>query len=134
MIYFLDANICIHYLNNSSLPVTRKVDSIDLGCIKIPTIVAAELYYWASKSKRRDYNLARHSQFISTFEIVSFDHASSRIYGDIRAMLEAKGKAIGGNDLMIAATALAYGAILVTNNVEEFSRVDSLTIEDWTQG
>ncbi|MDR2578177.1 MAG: type II toxin-antitoxin system VapC family toxin [Chitinispirillales bacterium] len=134
MIYFLDTNICIHYLNDTSFSVTRKIDSTDLESIKIPTIVAAELYYGASKSKKRDYNLARYAQFVASFGVATFDHISSRIYGGIRAALEAKGSIIGGNDLMIAAAALAYGAILVTDNVKEFSRVDSLIIENWTQG
>lgn len=40
---------------------------------------------------------------------------------------------IGGNDLWIAATALAHGATLVTNNTGEFTRVSDLVLEDWTQ-
>ena len=47
-------------------------------------------------------------------------------------MLEIKGQTIGGNDLMIAASTLSKGAVLVTNNTKEFSRVDGLVIEDWT--
>ena len=41
------------------------------------------------------------------------------------------GQLIGPNDLLIAATALAHGAILVTHNTAEFSRVPGLLIEDW---
>jgi len=32
---------------------------------------------------------------------------------------------------MIASTALAYDVTLVTHNVQEFSRVEGLKIEDW---
>ncbi len=49
----------------------------------------------------------------------------------IRAELTSKGQLIGPNDLLIAATALAHGAILVTHNTAEFSRVPGLIIEDW---
>ena len=35
------------------------------------------------------------------------------------------------NDLLIAATALANSAVLVTNNVDEFKRVPGLSIESW---
>ena len=35
------------------------------------------------------------------------------------------------NDLWIAAQALALGAVLVTDNVREFSRVPGLTVENW---
>ena len=35
------------------------------------------------------------------------------------------------NDLWIAAQALALGAVLVTDNVREFSRVPGLAVENW---
>ena len=34
-------------------------------------------------------------------------------------------------DLMIAAHAMAIGAIVVTNNVKDFGRVKKLEIENW---
>ena len=47
----------------------------------------------------------------------------------IRSELEAAGRPIGGNDLLIGAHALAIGAIIVTANVAEFKRVRSLKVE-----
>lgn len=38
---------------------------------------------------------------------------------------------IGDNDMLIAANAKAENAILVTNNVREFERVDGLIVENW---
>jgi tRNA(fMet)-specific endonuclease VapC len=49
----------------------------------------------------------------------------------IRAGLEREGTPIGPNDLVIAATALASRAILVTHNTREFGRVSGLEWEDW---
>lgn len=45
--------------------------------------------------------------------------------------LTKKGKLIGPNDMLIAVTALANGAVLVTHNTDEFSRVPELELEDW---
>jgi tRNA(fMet)-specific endonuclease VapC len=45
--------------------------------------------------------------------------------------LERAGTPIAGNDLLIAAQALALGLILVTGNVKEFSRIPELIIENW---
>lgn len=52
-------------------------------------------------------------------------------YGIIRSQLEREGRMIGPNDLMIAATARAHGATLVTNNVSEFECVSGLDVESW---
>ncbi len=52
-------------------------------------------------------------------------------YGQIRAGLERRGERIGGNDLWIAAHALADNLILVTNYEREFRRVSGLSIENW---
>ena len=45
--------------------------------------------------------------------------------------LDRAGTPIGPNDLLIAATARADHAGLITHNVREFSRVADLRLEDW---
>ncbi len=57
----------------------------------------------------------------------------SYTYAEIRALLEKSGNSIGANDLLIAATALNKNATLVTHNINEFSRVPGLNIEDWVK-
>jgi tRNA(fMet)-specific endonuclease VapC len=52
-------------------------------------------------------------------------------YGLIRARLEHAGKTIGGNDLLIAAQAIALGYSIVTDNDREFARIDGLARENW---
>jgi len=54
-------------------------------------------------------------------------------YGKIRALLNQAGKPIGGNNLFTAAHALALNLILVSANVREFSRVPSLSVENWLE-
>jgi tRNA(fMet)-specific endonuclease VapC len=49
----------------------------------------------------------------------------------IRAQLKQKGTPIGPFDLLIAATAVEYDLVLVTNNLSEFLRVDGLKCETW---
>jgi predicted nucleic acid-binding protein len=38
---------------------------------------------------------------------------------------------IGPHDVLLAGHALALGAVLVTNNVREFTRIPRFTVEDW---
>ena len=132
MIYFLDTNICIYFLTDQYHSIREKLRTIPQKQIKLPAVVAAELFYGASKSRKREHNLEQYSQFMGLYEVIPFDHSASRRYGDIRSSLELIGQTIGGNDLMIAASALSCGAVLVTNNTKEFSRMDNLVIEDWT--
>ena len=49
----------------------------------------------------------------------------------IRVELEKQGMVIGPMDLLIAGTAVSHGAILATNNIDEFSRIKRLRVEDW---
>ena len=62
---------------------------------------------------------------------MDFDHRSASVYGRIRANLKSQGTSIGGNDLLIAAIALAHNLTLVTHNTREFARVEGLAINDW---
>jgi tRNA(fMet)-specific endonuclease VapC len=73
----------------------------------------------------------RVEQLRQQFTSLPFDDAAAAHYGRIRAELTARGLLIGGNDMMIAAIALASGCTLVINNSAEFSRVSGLRIEDW---
>jgi tRNA(fMet)-specific endonuclease VapC len=56
---------------------------------------------------------------------------AGKFYGVIRAALESKGKAIGNNDLWIAAHAKAAALTMVTNNESEFKRVPGLKVQNW---
>ena len=101
--------------------------------IKISTIVFGELMHGAYKSKFTERTLRETEEFLSDFEIVPFDYDAAVAYGQIKASLERKGEPVGPNDMLIAAAALSRRAVLVTNNINEFSRVEGLALEDWTQ-
>ncbi|MCL2422029.1 MAG: type II toxin-antitoxin system VapC family toxin [Defluviitaleaceae bacterium] len=131
MKYFLDTNICIFHINDSAPKMSDKIESMLFENIKIPSMVAAELYYGAEKSQKRDENFKRYKDFISLFEVVFFDSVAAEHYASIRADLEKKGMPVGANDMVIAAIARAHGGVLVTNNTREFSRINALAIEDW---
>ena len=133
MTYFLDTNICIRLLTGRSQNVIDKFESIDLDDIVLPSVVAAELIYGAYKSVKRRENLLKIREFLNQFKMAGFDFAVIESYGVIRSDLERKGVPIGANDYFIAAITKANNGILVTNNTREFSRVEGLLIEDWTE-
>jgi tRNA(fMet)-specific endonuclease VapC len=92
--------------------------------------VASELRYGAAK--RASARLSQQLNLIlDTLDVVALESPTDEIYGAIRTKLEKSGKPIGGNDLLIAAHAIALDSVLVTDNEREFSRVDGLTRENW---
>ena len=133
MIYFLDTNICIYYLNDSAPHLSRTLEQTSTQEIRIPSMVAAELLYGAEKSAKRQNILRIFKAFLSLYEIAHFDEKAAELYASVRAELERKGQKIGGNDLIIAATVMANGGILVTHNTDEFSRINNLVLIDWTK-
>jgi tRNA(fMet)-specific endonuclease VapC len=68
---------------------------------------------------------------LGEIDVLPFDILADAEYGDIRSKLEAAGKPIGSNDLLIAAHAHATGATIVTANMDEFKRVRGLKVENW---
>ncbi|QTA83489.1 PIN domain-containing protein [Desulfonema limicola] len=45
--------------------------------------------------------------------------------------MKSKGKMIEDFDILIASIALVNHCVIVTNNVDHFSRIDELQIENW---
>jgi len=129
--YFLDANTCIYFLNGKSQTIKEKLLSTIPSKIAIPTIVKAELLLSAYKSSNKQKTLEKVEKFLQPFEIIPFEDQICYHYAEIRSYLETNGKIIGPNDLVIAAITRFHNAILVTNNVNEFSRVPDLKVENW---
>jgi tRNA(fMet)-specific endonuclease VapC len=97
-------------------------------CISI--ITAAELRYGCAR-KGSAKLLANVEAILGSIQVLAFDVPADAEYGGIRAELEAAGKPIGPNDLLIAAHAYALRAVLVTANTGEYSRVRGLQVENW---
>jgi tRNA(fMet)-specific endonuclease VapC len=131
--FLLDTNICIHLLNQADTRVQRQFEARSPTDIALSSIVKAELLFGAQRSARMDANRQRLKLFFSPLLSLPFDDRCAEHYAMIRTDLAAQGLPIGPNDLLIAATARAHDAVLVTNNTGEFERIAGLHLEDWTQ-
>jgi tRNA(fMet)-specific endonuclease VapC len=128
--YLLDTNILSDLIRNPRGVVSKRLDVLPNDQLATSIIVAAELVYGAVK-KRSPSLENKITHMLSGFAVLPFDHPAEAIYADLRVKLERAGRPIGNNDLLIAAHALAAGCTLVTDNVREFSRIDTLVIENW---
>jgi len=131
MQFLLDTNICIYIIKRKPQQVIERFQSLNLSDVGISSITVAELEYGAYKSQRLEQNRAALNQFLLPLEIVPFDERSTQIYGELRATLERQGTVIGGMDLLIASQAIALNLTLVTNNTNEFSRIQNLDLDNW---
>jgi len=127
----LDTNICIYLIRNKPMQVKTHFDAHAVGELCLSSITVAELMHGVDKSRHAETNRRALERFLLPFEIVAFDEAAAVRYGRIRAALEKRGQVIGNMDMQIAGHALALDAVLVTNNVHEFERVEGLQIENW---
>lgn len=132
MPYLLDTNILIA-LSKERPGVSERLAGIPASDVLLSSVVVAEIEYGIAKSARREHNRRVFDALLEGFRVVPFDHAAAREYGPIRADLERQGRVIGPYDLMIAAHALALGALLVTDNAGEFARVVGLRMENWLE-
>ena len=128
--FMLDTNAVSHMVRRPDSALARRVAALEAGSVAISVIVAGELRYGAER--RRSARLTRQLEdVLSAIDVLPLEEPVDRHYGAIRSDLERIGRPIGHLDLLIAAHARAVGATLVTNNVGEFRRVPSLTVEDW---
>ncbi len=133
MNYLIDTNICIYVMNKRPPEVIQKFKNTEIGQIGISSITVSELYYGVSKSNLQTQNANRLEEFLTPFEILSYDENASKFYGAIRSQLESQGSVIGPLDILIAAHALSNDLVIVTNNEKEFNRIESLKIENWAR-
>jgi predicted nucleic acid-binding protein len=54
-------------------------------------------------------------------------------FGDLKAGLQKRGNPIDDMDLMIAATAMNHGLVLVTDKEKHFKKITGLTVVNWAR-
>ena len=130
MRYLLDANVVSDLVRHPQGRISKRIRAVGEAQICTSIIVAAELRYGATK--RGSPRLATQLEAVlGALDILPFEVPADTAYGVIRTRLEQIGRPIGGNDLLIAAQAVALGYTIVTDNEGEFARIDGLLHENW---
>ena len=105
--------------------------SVEPGNIGIPSIVIYELRTGIAKSIDQKKRAGQLIEICSMVDILPFGDDEAGYSAKIRADLEKKGTPIGPYDILIAGTAMAQKAKLVTHNIKEFKRINGLEVVDW---
>jgi tRNA(fMet)-specific endonuclease VapC len=131
----LDTNIIIAVINQRAAAARQRLmKTLHEGTIVgVPTVVLYELWYGIKKRARAQPNTDALDNFLA-LDVTPwpFEPEDAEEAGDVRAALERLGTPIGPYDVLIAAQARRRGAILVTANKNEFTRVPGLQTQDWT--
>lgn len=128
--YALDTNTLLDYFRGKG-GVAANLLAVPPGEVALPAVVAYEVWVGVLGSQNARRRQAQYEQFLATVEVLPFDSGVSRRAAEIRHALERRGQGIGPLDTLIAATALANNATLVTRNLREFGRVPDLKLVDW---
>ena len=130
MRYLLDTNIVSDLVRNPQGRVMRHIRDVGEAQVCTSIIVAAELRYGAAK-KDSPRLTAQLEAVLGALDVLPLEAPADTAYGRLRAGLERAGQLIGGNDLLIAAQAVALRYTIVTDNEREFARIEDLPHQNW---
>lgn len=128
--YALDTNAVIHALKEHGR-VRQRLAAKRPSDLCVRAVTLYELRFGTLKAKRSPQRQSDLDLLLSLLTVLPFDSNAADRAARIRPDLEEKGSGIGPRDTLIAGSVLAHGAILFTHNVDEFSTVPGLEIEDW---
>jgi len=132
-VYLLDTN-AISDLMMDQPKMKAKVAS-QPGRLITSVVACGEIRYGLERlppGKRRDDLKTKADLVLAAVPCEPVPAAAADIYATTRYAVEGKGLAIDDNDLWIAATTVAIGAVLVSRD-QDFTQIPGLPLEDWTQ-
>ena len=130
---FFDTDILSNIVKNKpSATLLRKLKDLPKNMQCTSSINLGEIYYGANRSSHKDRILqAFEKKVFTNLTVLSFDTESAKIFGDLKAKLEKRGKNKSEPDLRIASIAIQHNLTLVTGNERHFSDIPFLRVENW---
>jgi tRNA(fMet)-specific endonuclease VapC len=129
----LDTNMCIYIIKKKTKTVLNKLKKNKDKGLCISSITLAELEFGNENANNlyKERNKVALMEFLVIMEIKHFDENAAKEYGIIKKDLKDRNCLIGPFDMLIGAHAKSLNMTLVTNNVNEFKRIQNLKIENW---
>jgi tRNA(fMet)-specific endonuclease VapC len=132
MLRMLDTSTASYIIKDSSPAVRRRLLAVPMEQIAISAVTEGELRFGVARRPDATRLQKIVEEFLLHVTILPWDSDAAQQYGQLRAILEREGRPIGNLDTMIAAHAVAVGAVLVTSD-GAFRRIEMLKVEDWTK-
>lgn len=133
MAVLIDASILIEY-ERGRVALDQHLKRHQEEEFFLSVVTASELLHGAYRASRPEVR-AKRSAFVEAilerFPLLPVNLATARAHAQLWAELAAAGSMIGPHDLWLAATCIAHGLTMVTQNIREFARVPGLVVESW---
>jgi predicted nucleic acid-binding protein len=133
-IYLLDTNVISDIVADDPR-VRAKLAAAAPDRVAVPTIVVGEVRFgilkMADGAKRRQLE-AKTLSVLRALAIEPVPVEAADHYARVKMYRRSAGTSMDENDLWIAATALALGAVVVTRD-KDYTGTPNLLIEDWTK-
>jgi len=127
MRYLVDTDWVIDHLHGRA-QVVRRLEELAPEGIGLSILSLAELYEGVYSSTAPQDNEKALQDFLGAVDVLPLDDGICRIFAQERGRLRAAGMLIGDFDLLIGATAMHHGLVLLTNNRRHFERLTELDI------
>ncbi len=131
--YLLDTNILsalIKAKRNEAL--LARLRSHPFGSLFTSCICVMELRHGAMRRQDNGALWRRiEAEILPRIQILDVGLEEALLAGDILAVLRARGQTIDVEDVLIGATAISRGLVVITNNLAHFRRIPRLRSEDW---
>ncbi len=130
MLYMLDTNICIHLIQRHPLQVLQRLGALKQGEALMSVVTYAELRAGLEMQQRnRDHDEKVLALLVQRIPVLPFTETAAEQFGILRAAIRDRRR--DALDRLIAAHAIAAGAVLVTNNEADFRDYPGLQLENW---
>jgi tRNA(fMet)-specific endonuclease VapC len=124
--YLLDTKTVSYIAKGKPAAPRARLQALGAGeLVCISSITEAEIRYGLAKRPEAHSLRRAMEDLMLKFCILPWGSKEAAAYGELRAKLEAKGSTLAELDMMIAAHAIAIGAVLVTND-KPLSRIKDL--------
>ncbi|MDE2088403.1 MAG: type II toxin-antitoxin system VapC family toxin [Gammaproteobacteria bacterium] len=130
MMYVLDTNTLIYFFRGQG-KVAERLLATPPAEVAIPAVSVYELEVGIARSTQPAKRRRQFDELLEAVTVLPFDRTAAVAAASVRSALEKAGRPIGPLDTLIAGTALAHRATLVTHNTREFKRVSKLALTDW---
>lgn len=127
----IDTNIVSAFMRGNPQVIRKTEEYLE----KHDTLTISIITYYeilrGMKVLSNETKIKAFQEFMSSCNIEEIDLLIAEKAADIYDELRRTGKLVEDADILIAATAMKHGMVVVTDNTEHFKRIRGLKVENW---